>query len=496
MQSITSNEAASALTDRKLKDVEALSDVVEQLLKRRLEPLERFVLHQSWLKQTYTDMARASSYGADYIKHVGFRLWSELSAALNEPVGKKNLHLIFTDKCFQVVDKANCSDEQTSRLASQHILQLQSLLSELPPTFTSKPDIGIATSDTVQAVTVPSGPLPLGSPLYIPRSPLEETALSEITHPGCLLRIKAPRRTGKSSLLNRLLAYGETQGYRSIKLNLNEVDDATFSSFDRFLRWFCANLSLQLKLPSRVDMMWDEDIGSKVNCKLYVERYIFSKVTEPIVLGIDELNRVFEYVPTAHDFLPMLRVWHEQSKDDPVWQKLRLVLVHSTDFYVSLKLNQSPFNVGLAVNLPPFTLEQLQDLARRYGLETLTHGAGAWQLKSLHHLIAGHPYLSGLAFYALRQKQTTLNDILATATMPDSIYRQHLQRCLVTLQSDSRLACLYYRVVIADEQISLDAISAYKLESLGLIRFENALAKPSCALYQRYFSEQLRSVCS
>jgi len=191
----------------------------------------------------------------------------------------------------------------------------------------------------------------------------------------------------------------------------------------------------------------------------------------------------------------MLRVWHEQSKDDLTWQKLRLVLVHSTDFYVPLKLNQSPFNVGLAVNLPSFTVGQMQDLAKRYGLEALTHGAGAWQLKSLHYLVAGHPYLSGLAFYALRQKQTTLNDILATAAMPDSIYRQHLQRCLATLKSDLALACLYYRVAIAEEEISLDAISAYKLESLGLIRFENALVKPSCDLYRRYFSEQLSSIC-
>ena len=484
-------------------DIETLSTIAEQLLQRRLEQLERFVLDQSWHKQTYPQMAQASSYGTDYIKHVGFKLWSELSAALGEPVGKKNLHLIFTAQRLRLIERANSTDDQSgSGLASRSSLTRGSLPSEAPSSgsllayLDRKSKDESVTPPSNQTITVPSGPVPLGSPLYIQRSPLEETAFGEITHPGCLLRIKAPRRTGKSSLLNRLLDYGKTKGYRSIKLNLNEVDTATFSSFDRFLRWFCANLSLQLGLPSQVDTLWDEDMGSKVNCKLYVERYLFSRVSEPILLGIDELNRVFEYVPTAHDFLPMLRVWHEQSKDDPAWQKLRLVLVHSTDFYVPLKLNQSPFNVGLAVNLPSFTLGQMQELAKRYGLEPLTHGSGAWQLKSLHYLVAGHPYLSGLAFYALRQKQTTLNDILATASMPNSIYRQHLQRCLATLQSDSALACLYYRVAIADEEISLDAISAYKLESLGLIRFENASVKPSCDLYRRYFGEQLHSICS
>ena len=56
-------------------DVETLTTIAERLLQRQLEPLERFVLHQSWHKQPYTQMAQASSYGTDYIKHIGFKLW-------------------------------------------------------------------------------------------------------------------------------------------------------------------------------------------------------------------------------------------------------------------------------------------------------------------------------------------------------------------------------------------------------------------------------------
>ena len=47
----------------------------------------------------------------------------------------------------------------------------------------------------------PHSPLPLHSPLYIDRPPLETIALKGITEAGALIRIKAPRKMGKSYML-------------------------------------------------------------------------------------------------------------------------------------------------------------------------------------------------------------------------------------------------------------------------------------------------------
>jgi hypothetical protein len=49
-------------------------------------------------------------------------------------------------------------------------------------------------------------------------------------------------------------------------------------------------------------------------------------------------------------------------------QKLRLVVVYSTEEYVDLDINRSPFNIGLPLHLPEFTQPQVQDLAQRHGL--------------------------------------------------------------------------------------------------------------------------------
>jgi len=61
----------------------------------------------------------------------------------------------------------------------------------------------------------PGGPVPLTSPFYVERPPVERLASAELEKPGSVIRIRAPRRMGKSSLLLRLLAQGRDRGYRA-----------------------------------------------------------------------------------------------------------------------------------------------------------------------------------------------------------------------------------------------------------------------------------------
>ena len=58
---------------------EVLKAVEQVLLSRPLSPVERLVLRQSWLGQSYSDIAENSPYGSAHIKEVGSRLWHDLS---------------------------------------------------------------------------------------------------------------------------------------------------------------------------------------------------------------------------------------------------------------------------------------------------------------------------------------------------------------------------------------------------------------------------------
>ena len=450
-------------------NVDEVLEAVEQfLLSKQLSPIERFVLRQSWLGYGYSKMAQDCAYGIPHLKEVGSLLWHDLSEALGERVTKKNLHLVLNQYL------QNRAGEQQSR--GQQEFQT---------------DTGVehhfAAPIAQTQIEFPSGSVPLDSPLYINRPPVEELACSEITHPGCLSRIKAPRLMGKSSLLNRILARAKAIGYKTVYLDFWEADNAIFASLDKFLRWFCANVGRQLNLNSMLDEYWDEDMGSKVSCKIYFEGYLLKQIDSPIVLALNEVNRVFEHPHIAQDFLPMLRSWHEQAQVVEIWQKLRVMVVHSTEVYVPLKINQSPFNVGLSIGLPPFNSEQVQDLAQRHGLDW-TDGSETQQLMAM---VGGHPYLVSVALYYLYRGKMTLEKLLQAAPTPAGIYSHHLRGYLAMLRDEPQLASALQQVVTADESVRLEAIAAYKLESMGLVQLDGNQARPSCQLYRLYFREQL-----
>ncbi len=65
----------------------------------------------------------------------------------------------------------------------------------------------------------PSGPVPLDSPFYIPRPPVEELVYEEISKPGALIRIKGAKEMGKSSLMLRIVDYAKNLRYQIVAID-------------------------------------------------------------------------------------------------------------------------------------------------------------------------------------------------------------------------------------------------------------------------------------
>lgn len=333
----------------------------------------------------------------------------------------------------------------------------------------------------------PSGSVPLDSPFYLERIPIEDQVYQEIRKPGALVRIKAPREMGKTSLLIRMLNAAKCLGYRTVSLNLEQVDQAILSDLNQFLRWLCANIARQLRLQPKLDEYWDEDLGSKISCTSYLEDYLLEASSVPLVLALDEMNQVFEHPQVAKDFLPLLRSWYEEAKTLPVWQKLRLIVAHSTEIYVPLHINQSPFNVGLPIQLNTFSQAEVQQLAQYYGL----HWENGSEAKQLMNMVEGHPSLIHIALYHLSRQETTMSQLLKTASTSTGIYNHHLQRHWVTLREQPELAQAFSAVISAMEPVTLAPILAYQLSSLGLIKQSGSKARLGCELYRQAFGTNL-----
>ncbi|MFZ1025270.1 MAG: AAA-like domain-containing protein [Limnoraphis robusta] len=344
-----------------------------------------------------------------------------------------------------------------------------------------------------QLIEQPGGPIPPFSTVYIERPPLEKQAKEAIEQPGCLLRIKSPRKMGKTSLILQLKTHAIALGYRVVHLDFRQVDSSLLTDLNSFLRWLCKSLSYQLKLECELDDYWDEDIGGKVSCTSYLYNSILERLETPLLLILSEIDRLFESPQIYQDFLPLLRSWYEEAKQEETAQKLRLVLTHSTEIYVPLKINQSPFNVGLVLQLPRFNLEQTKALVHCYGFSSTLSKTIADQL---YQWVNGHPYLTQLALYHLL-KQTESNSqapdiqlahIIHESATPSGIYSDHLRSCLIYLKDNQELASAFQYVVEIDDAIILDPIIAYRLESVGLVKLLGNQVICSCELYRQYFS--------
>ncbi len=426
---------------------------------RYLNSTELLVLRGIWNNQTYQEIAQQEGYSTSYFANVvAPELCRRLSNITQRRVTKKNCRAILQSYILE----AHTSGETSSTLFSEN------LSADIAPNY-------------------PCGAVPLNSPFYLTQTSVENQIIEELAKPGALVRIKAPQERGKTSLLLRILDVCEKNSdYQTINLDLQKADQTVLQDINHFLRWLCVNCAHKLKLKPNLDDYWDEDIGSKMSWTIYFEEYILDKIETPLIFALDEVNQIFEHPQLTNDFFPLLRSCYEEAKRVRIWQKLRFVIVHSTEIYVPLKLEQSPFNVGLPIELEGFNEQQIMQLAQKYRLNLIRRK----EVKQLMAMVGGYPALVHLALYHLYEGKMNLEELLKNATTTTGIYSHQLQHHWVNLQEQSDLASAFQTVCNTSEPILLDPIVTYKLNSMGLIHLVGNKAIVGCRLYQEYFQSQ------
>ncbi|HIK28938.1 MAG: AAA-like domain-containing protein [Oscillatoriaceae bacterium SKW80] len=427
---------------------------------RHLTDVEMVILRGTWQNQTYEQMAVSTKYTANYLQRTaGPKLWRLLYEALGEEVSKTNLRTTLERRWHEV---------KRFRGESRLVKELES-----------------------KEVKLPDSPVPLNSPYYIERPPIELDCYKAILQPGALIRIKAPQQMGKTSLLARIVERARKQDYYTATLSLELADSTVFTDLRKFLQWFCASVGQLLGLPNRLADYWDDIFGCNNNTTVYFEKYLLAECSSPLVLALDKVDWVFEHQAIAGDFCRLLRAWYDMARHSgwrgEIWKRLRLVVVHSTEVYSSLDINHSPLaNVGTIVSLPDFTPKQVQDFARRHGLE-LTNK----QVEQLASVIGGHPYLVRRALDYLERQNITLEELLQISPTEAGPFSDHLRQHLWNLQQHPQLAAVFRQVVLANKPVKISSDQAFKLYSMGLVQLHDNEVTPRYDLYRLYFAERL-----
>ncbi|HSF76195.1 MAG TPA: AAA-like domain-containing protein [Microcoleus sp.] len=275
-------------------NVDQVLDTVEQsLLSRQLSSLDRLILCQSWLGRGYSEMALDCAYSIAHIKNIGSQLWQAFSKALGKRVTKKNLFLVLKQYLLSRTGETVNSDQLSVTFSLVEVIDppLTPTTNQLPVTTdfveasysgdseqlslicdrgflvneessqleraqqqcqtscdNTEAENNLKAPVTQSEPTILSGCLRLDFPLYINRPPIEELTYTEISQPGCSIRIKAPKLHGKSSLVSQILTRAIASGYKTVYLDFQEADVTVFAKLNQFLGSLCANLSRQLNL--------------------------------------------------------------------------------------------------------------------------------------------------------------------------------------------------------------------------------------------------------
>ena len=418
-------------------------------------------------------------------KAIGDRAAIEFAVGFYDALGAGKSYEVAYDFGCSAIDLEGISESATPvRL----IRKPTDLVINLPPTPPkSKPDEPeILPPNPDIVLEDPEGLVPLDSNFYVERSPIETDCYERVVRPGSLIRIKAPGHMGKSSLMARILNYAKQQGYQTADVNFRLVDDEFWTSLDQFLPWFCASVTEAMELPDKLADYWKGVLGSKNKSMKYFERYLLAQCDKPLVLGLDNVDEIFPHGEIATGFFGLLRTWHEQGKNEELWKKLRLVIAHSKEVYIPLSMDQSPFNVGFAAELRQFNQAEVQNLVQRHGLDWTEE-----QVSQLMEIVGGHPYLLRVALYEIARQRMSIAELLQVAPTEGGLYGGHLRRHYLNLKSDEKLVAALRQVVSINEPIQVGTEEAFRLQSLGLVKYQGNAIAPSCELYRRYFREHL-----
>ena len=328
-----------------------------------------------------------------------------------------------------------------------------------------------------------------GDPIYIERPPFERICRERIQESGCVLRITAPRETGKTMLVNRTIAFAKDKGYKIIKIDFKDQRSFNNLNYHDFLSHLCSKLSEILKFYC------SNNSGSE-ECL----EYLLSKMNDNLVLALDSFEVLFSRQQDCVDIGYFLRRCHNCSQPDDeqgrIWRKLRIVMAYSTEKIPNFPdINQSPFNIGTMVELKGFTKLQAKELlSRRYNY--LDSKLSDIDLDSLVNFLNGHPKLIQQSLDHLNYyPEETMDDFLKKAPTEEGIFRPHLRSILTILRGNQNQCWIknYRTILLRGRVSSRDIDTPFVLLNLGLIEPSGNDYISSCNLYLKYFSNQFTS---
>lgn len=217
------------------------------------------------------------------------------------------------------------------------------------------------------------GSLRVNDPSYIARQADRE--LYAALQAGEFCYVFNARQMGKSSLRVQAKHRLQQAGFSCVSVDITNIGSETVTAA-QWYRGVAAELWRGFDLLGKVNFKqwWQDEAGLSPVQQLsrFIEDILLREVLgEKIFIFIDEIDSVLSLDFPLDDFFALIRYCYNQRADNPIYNRLTFALFGvATPSDLIRDRSRTPFNLGRAIELNGFQLEEAQPLA--LGLASVT----------------------------------------------------------------------------------------------------------------------------